>query len=168
MCPCGRSDWRIPRRAPSSNWQRVNCRARVEEELTKIKRRRTQCAGPLSSGGAELSADCGVAPAADRHGSNAFAPRTQQAAERTAAHEERRHGMQRSESQDNRRRDRFAFVQALETAPDVPMPGRLCTARVMARVPRPTRQRHYVLLQSLSGWTHALGAIAGVRCVADC
>ncbi len=39
------------------------------------------------------------------------------------------------------------IVQALETAPHVPMPDDF-TARVMARVPR-QRQRHYVLLQSL-------------------
>ena len=75
---------------------------------------------------------------ADRHGSNASAPRTEQAAQRAAAHEGRHRHERSTQTRTNSELD--GIVQALETAPEVSVPDDF-TARVMALVPQEPQAR---------------------------
>ncbi len=67
-----------PQRRGGNRGQRVPAAGRGC--IAAVERHRTQCPGPLSSGGAHLRADCLGAGSAHRHGANASAPWAEEAA----------------------------------------------------------------------------------------
>ena len=123
---------RLAHPGPNAEQQLGNARAvgASRRRAGQAECRGTQRSGPLSSGGAKLPADCRIASPADRHGSDASSPRTQQAAHPHC----KRRGEGRHERSRGRRISRWsALCMRLRRPRTWGVPDDFA-ARVMARV----------------------------------